>query len=71
MRGNDDKKVDVLRIILSERHIVESDESRPDVILDYDVEGNVVGMEILNGLKHADEAQEREDGFALNKGKGD
>ena len=54
MKVNYDKEVDVLRIILSERQIVESDESRPDVILDYDVEGNVVGMEILNASKHAE-----------------
>jgi len=54
MKVNYDKEVDVLRILLSERQIVESDESRPDVILDYDAEGNIVGMEILNASKHAE-----------------
>lgn len=53
MKVNYDKEVDVLRILLSDRQIVESDETRPDVILDYDAEGNVVGMEILNASKHA------------------
>lgn len=62
MKVNYDKEVDVLRILLSDRQIVESDETRPDVILDYDAEGNVVGLEILNASKHTDEAQEREDG---------
>ncbi len=75
MKVNYDKEVDVLRILLSDRKIVESDESRADVILDYDAEGNVVGMEILNASKHADGAQEREDGepfgFTLNNVKGD
>jgi len=54
MKVSYDKEVDVLRILLSERKIVESDESRADVILDYDAEGNVVGMEILNASKHAE-----------------
>jgi len=54
MKVNYDKKVDVLRIILSERKIVESDEAKDGVILDYDEEGNVVGMEILNASKHAE-----------------
>lgn len=52
MKVNYDKEVDVLRILLSDRQVVESDETRPDVILDYDAEGNVVGMEILNASKH-------------------
>lgn len=54
MKVNYDKEVDVLRILLSDRPIIESDESRPDVILDYDGEGNVVGVEILNASKHAE-----------------
>jgi uncharacterized protein YuzE len=54
MKVSYDKEVDVLRILLSEREIVESDETRADVILDYDAEGNVVGMEILNASKHAE-----------------
>ena len=54
MKVNYDREVDVLRIVLSNREIVESDESRPDVILDYDAEGNVVGMEVLNASKHAE-----------------
>ena len=43
-----DKEVDVLRIILNDRPISESDEAKPDLILDYDEAGNVVAMEILN-----------------------
>ncbi len=49
-----DREVDVLRILLSDREITESDESRADVILDYDAAGNVVGMEILNASRHTE-----------------
>jgi len=42
-----DPRVDVLRIVLSSRPIEESDEDKPGVILDYDRDGNIVGMEIL------------------------
>ena len=44
-------ETDTLRIILSEVAIDESDEDKPGVILDYDAEGNVVGMEMLDASK--------------------
>ncbi len=43
-----DPEVDVLRILLSHAPIEESDEDKQGVILDYDKDGNVVGMEILD-----------------------
>ena len=43
-----DHKVDILRIILSDSDIEESDEDKPGVIIDYDDRGNVVGLEILD-----------------------
>jgi len=43
--------VDVLRILLSDAPIEESDEDKPGVILDYDKNGNVVGLEILEASK--------------------
>jgi len=46
-----DPQVDVLRIILSQATVQESDEQKPGVILDYDGDGNVVGLEILNASK--------------------
>ena len=42
-----DPEVDILRIIFSDAAIEESDEEKPGVILDYDKNGNIVGMEIL------------------------
>ncbi|MGH7965161.1 MAG: DUF2283 domain-containing protein [Candidatus Binatia bacterium] len=44
-------EVDILRILFSNRPIEESDEDRPGVILDYDKDGNIVGLEILDASK--------------------
>jgi len=46
-----DQEVDILLIELSDSEIYESDESKPDVILDYDKEGNIVRIEILDASK--------------------
>ena len=46
-----DPEVDVLRILLSDSPIEESDEDKPGVILDYDKDGNIVGLEILDASK--------------------
>jgi uncharacterized protein YuzE len=54
MKVTYDPEVDVLRIVLSEIAIAESDEERPGLILDYDVDGNVVGLEILEASKRVD-----------------
>lgn len=54
MKINYDPEVDVLRIVFSEASVDESDETKPGVILDYDKDGNVVGMEILDASKRTD-----------------
>ncbi|HEV8711954.1 MAG TPA: DUF2283 domain-containing protein [Candidatus Binatia bacterium] len=46
-----DSEVDVLRILFSDTPIEESDEDKPGVILDYDKDGNIVGLEILDASK--------------------
>jgi uncharacterized protein YuzE len=51
MKVTYDAEVDVLRIVLSDKPIEESDEDKPGVILDYDKDGNVVGLEILDASK--------------------
>jgi uncharacterized protein YuzE len=48
MKVTYDPEVDVLRILFRNAPIEESDEDKPGVILDYDKDGNVVGLEMLN-----------------------
>jgi len=43
-----DRETDTLTVIFSEAPIVESDEDKPGVILDYDNAGNLVSLEILD-----------------------
>ncbi len=43
-----DAQVDILRIRLGDTPIEESEEVEPGVIVDYDEQGNVVGLEILD-----------------------
>jgi uncharacterized protein YuzE len=54
MKVTYDPDVDVLRIILSDSAVIESDEERPGIILDYNADGNVVGLEVLEASKRAD-----------------
>lgn len=51
MRLKMDHKNDALYFRLDESAIVESEEIRPGVILDYDANDNVVGIEILGVSK--------------------
>ncbi len=46
-----DQEVDVLRILFSKAAIEESDEDRPGIILDYNRDGNIVGLEVLDASK--------------------
>jgi len=48
MKVTYDPEVDVLRILFRDVAIAESDEDKPGVILDYDKDGNMVGLEVLN-----------------------
>jgi uncharacterized protein YuzE len=47
-------EVDVLRILFSNARIEESDEDKPCMILDYDKDGNIVGLEILDASKRTE-----------------
>ena len=45
------KDVDVLNIILSNNPITETDEGKPGIIIDYDENGGIVEIEILDASK--------------------
>ena len=55
MKVTYDPDVDILRIILSDAPIAESDEERPGVILDLGADGALVGLEILEASKRVDD----------------
>ncbi len=54
MKVTYDPETDILRVLFSNTTIEESDEDKPGVILDYDKDGNVVGLEILDASKRMD-----------------
>jgi uncharacterized protein YuzE len=51
MKVTYDAEVDVLRILFRDAPIEESDEDKPGVVLDYDKDGNLVGLEVLDASK--------------------
>jgi uncharacterized protein YuzE len=51
MKVKYDPEVDVLSILLSDAPVEESGENKPGVILDYDMSGDVAGLEILDASK--------------------
>ena len=51
MKVTYDQEADVLRIMLNDEEIRDSDEDKLGVIIDYDDQGDVVGFEILDASK--------------------
>jgi len=56
-----DTETDSLTVILNERvAIAESDEDKPGIILDYDKDGNLVSIEVLDASQRVTEAKKIE-----------
>ena len=54
MKVKYDKENDVLYIRLNNNDVVESDSEKPGIILDYDSQENIVGIEVLNASMKMD-----------------
>lgn len=52
-----DPEVDVLRILFQDTPISESDEDESGIIFDFDQQGNVVGLEVLDASQRIDNPQ--------------
>lgn len=58
MKATYDARTDTLSIILkADAAVAESDEDKPGVILDYDQNGNLVSLEILDASTRVTEAR--------------
>lgn len=61
MKVSYDAKTDTLSVILKDdTPVAESDEDKAGVILDYDDEGNLISLEILDASKRVTEARKME-----------
>jgi uncharacterized protein YuzE len=60
MKVTYDQEVDVLRIVFNNEPIDESETINPGIILDYDKDGNVVGMEMLYASKRIEDPRSME-----------
>jgi YD repeat-containing protein len=61
MKVTYDQRTDTLSVIFKEgTPVAESDEDKPGVILDYDAQGNLVSLEVLDASKRVTETRKIE-----------
>lgn len=54
MKLHYDRETDALYIKLSDEPSTESSEAAPDIVLDFDAEGKLVGIDMDHASKHVD-----------------
>lgn len=61
MKVSYDQRTDTLSVVLKEGvQVSESDEDKPGVILDYDEQGDLISLEILDASKRVTDARKIE-----------
>lgn len=65
MRVHFDEKTDALYFRLDDSEIVESEEVKPGIVLDFNEKNQVVGVEILNAGKRVSQASLKQMDFKV------
>ena len=60
MKMHYDEKVDALYLTLDDSEVVESEEVKPGIVLDFNAENQVVGIEVLDPRKRVPSANLKE-----------
>jgi uncharacterized protein YuzE len=52
MKTTYDKEIDALYVRFADAPVIESEEVRPGIVFDFDAEGRIVAIEILDASEH-------------------